>query len=43
MNNGSNQGGSETARKYKSTESMPTKVFQILKAEKSVPLLQVRN
>lgn len=37
MNNSSSQGRSETTRKYKSTESMPRKVFQIFKVEKLGP------
>lgn len=39
MNNSSRQGGSETARKYKSTKSVLRKAFQILNAQKSVPFL----
>lgn len=39
MNNSWSQGYSKTTRKYKSTESMPRKVFQILKVEKLVSFL----
>lgn len=39
MNNSSSQRCSETTRKYKSTESMPRKVFQILEVEKLVSFL----